>query len=263
MPNTWPIPLYDLISYIVFLFNSRFSYSTIRCYISGISFVLKINDFEDVTQRFVISKLLDGAKRLQGKKLDTRLPITRPLLIDIVRVLPQACNSTFEVKLFTAAFSIAFFGFMRIGEIAVKNGNSNHTILFENIKLMEKTVEIYLASSKNDQFGKGITISITRQSGVICPVQSMNAYFDARPSVKGVCFCHFDTSPLTYYQFSSILKKTLKLLKVDHERILSHSFRIGRATNCAMEGMSDEDIKTLGRWKSNVFKNYIRIPECL
>lgn len=243
------------------MFQSGTAYSTIRSYISGLSFFLKLNDYDDLTKKFVIGKLLDGAKRIRGKSNDSRLPITKPLLNNIIRVLPYICSSKFEVKLFQAAFLVAFYGFMRVGEIAVKSSNSRHTILFNNVRILEETIEIFLASSKTDQYGKGIYIVIPKQAE-LCPLQAMKIYLESRPSVEGVFFCHFDTTPLTCYQFTTILKKTLKLLKVNHENILSHSFRIGMATHCSMEGMSDEDIKSLGRWKSNVFKNYIRIPSC-
>ncbi|VDI00683.1 Hypothetical predicted protein [Mytilus galloprovincialis] len=73
-------------------------------------------------------------------------------------------------------------------------------------------------------------------------------------------FCHFDGKPLTKYQFSAILKKSLHALGIDNARWSSHSFRIGMATACAIEGLSDEKIKSLGRWKSGAYLRYIRTP---
>lgn len=38
-----------------------------------------------------------------------------------------------------------------------------------------------------------------------------------------------------------------------------HSFRIGRATDRAKQGVSESEIKALGRWESRAFQNYIRL----
>jgi hypothetical protein len=42
----------------------------------------------------------------------------------------------------------------------------------------------------------------------------------------------------------------------------AHSFRIGAATTAAMLGKNYDEIKYMGRWKSDSFKKYIRM-DCL
>ena len=39
----------------------------------------------------------------------------------------------------------------------------------------------------------------------------------------------------------------------------THSFRIGAAKHAAKIGKSDDEIMTMGRWKSDSYKRYIRI----
>ena len=73
-------------------------------------------------------------------------------------------------------------------------------------------------------------------------------------------FCHFDSKPFNRDQFSSVLKHSLAVLGVSGAQFTSHSFRIGMATICAMEGVPDNQIKTLGCWKSGEYLRYIRIP---
>lgn len=43
-------------------------------------------------------------------------------------------------------------------------------------------------------------------------------------------------------------------------RYKGHSFRIGAASHAADRGLSDAQIRALGRWKSNAFQRYIRVP---
>ena len=52
----------------------------------------------------------------------------------------------------------------------------------------------------------------------------------ARPDVPGFLFCHYSGKPLSRYQFSSVLSKTLNLLGIDSKLYQSHIFRIGSAT---------------------------------
>lgn len=260
--ETWPIPLHDIVSYIAFMFKSGFSHSTVSCYMSGISFYSKLNDLEDNSQRFIVKKLLDGYKRLSGNKIDPRLPITRPLLRDIVKVLPNICKSVFETKLFRSAFTLCFHGMFRVSELTYKGQEySDHSIKCQNVTFVDGGLQVFLQSSKTDQHGAGVTIFIPNQvDKEICPVLALNSFKTVCSNQSGPLFCHFDKSPLTNYQFSAMLKNALKILGIVNSKITSHSFRIGMATTLAMESVSDDEIKRLGRWKSSVYLRYIRIP---
>lgn len=260
--DVWPIPLDDLTSFIVYMFRKKLSHSTVSGYISGLSYFNKINNLEDNTQKFVVRKLIEGIKRLGGpNQKDTRLPITRDILEKLLRSLAVICKNGYETKLFMASFSLAFHGFMRVGEITVDCKNKQmHTVKFENIKLCDARLEVLLTSSKTDQFGSGTTIVISKQKNKnVCPVQIMANFIKVRPPYLGPLFCHFDGSPLTRYQFSALLKRSLSVIGIENNGFKSHSFRIGMATTCALEGISDEQIKEMGRWKSQAFLRYIRI----
>ena len=94
----------------------------------------------------------------------------------------------------------------------------------------------------------------------VCPVATLKCYLEVRPNILGPVFCHFDHKPLTRYQFSAVLKKAINLLDYGIYNFKSHSFRIGMATSLSMEGYSDEQIKIMGRWESNAYLRYIRLP---
>ena len=118
-----------------------------------------------------------------------------------------------------------------------------------------------MVTSKTEQFGKGVSIHISAQaSKTLCPVFNLKKFLNSRSLFGGPLFCHFDCNPLTRYQFAAILKKSLSLLGVDHSHMTSHSFSIGMATTCVIAGIPDEQIKTLGRWKSGTYLRYIGIP---
>jgi hypothetical protein len=47
---------------------------------------------------------------------------------------------------------------------------------------------------------------------------------------------------------------------LDTMKYEGHSFRIGAATFSAECGFSDTQIRAMGRWRSDAFLKYIRIP---
>jgi hypothetical protein len=82
------------------------------------------------------------------------------------------------------------------------------TIEIENVKVHLDGIELILATSTIDQFDRGLTIFISEQGNInSCPVINLNEFLRVRPSGRGPLFGHFDRSPLTRYQFTSVLKK--------------------------------------------------------
>ena len=79
-----------------------------------------------------------------------------------------------------------------------------------------------------DQYGTGVTIHLAPQGDKqLCPVQALNVFLTFRPKIDGILFCPFDDRPLTKYQSSSMLKRSLSVLDMSHSTLSSHSLRIG------------------------------------
>ncbi|KAJ8303595.1 hypothetical protein KUTeg_019991 [Tegillarca granosa] len=245
LPTCWPPPLVHVIQFIAALSLRGLAHSTSRLYVAAISYECKINNLPDVTNNFIITKLLEGMKRLKHRP-DTRLPITLDLLSQLINSLPHVCTNLYEAKLFSCAFSLAFFGFMRIGEFAQTNCQATNNVLqLEDVILDEihEKVILRFRHSKTDQYGKGVTLEIPKTGKIYCPFMSLKHYLGARPSVPGILFCHFGGDPLTRYQFSSVLRKTLSFFNIEFKYYKSHSFRIRAATTASAAGMSDHDIQ--------------------
>ncbi len=85
-------------------------------YISAISFHHKVNGLLDNTTNFSVSKMLEGYRRVKPSQ-DCRTPIVFETLVLIIDQLNQICISPFEVSLFRAAYTMAFFGLFRVGEL--------------------------------------------------------------------------------------------------------------------------------------------------
>ena len=268
LPDKFPVPLKDLALFIAFLSAQNYAPTTATTYIAAVGYFHKLNDWPDPTEKFIIRRMLDGFGRKVGRGVDVRQPITLDLLKRIVLALPHICANSFEASLFHAAFTLAFFGFMRVGEItSASNRDRKISLAPSDIQVRQekgvRALRVTIRHSKNNQNGPPQVISIPSQADrTICPVEAMQNFAGARPNGAATLFCHFDTSPLTRAQFTGVLSKALDFVGVTGQ-FGSHSFRIGAATTAAMQGVPDDQIQEMGRWRSSAFRTYIRIPvEC-
>ena len=98
--------------------------------------------------------MLKGFQRLNPTK-DSRAPVTLQMLKGFPLALKNVIASKFEALLFSTAFSIAFFGFLCIGEMIAcgKSSDNSHLIHVTDVAIYEQNVEITLRFSKTDQLG--------------------------------------------------------------------------------------------------------------
>ena len=87
----------------------------------------------------------------------------------------------------------------------------------------------------------------------MCPVKALLSYLAVRGNSDGPLFKYSDGSYLTQQRLVETVQDAIK-------KYCGHSFRIGAATTAAKQGMEDSVIKTLGRWRSMAYLEYICIP---
>jgi hypothetical protein len=262
LPQSWPIPLEHLLLFIAYCSNNGLAASSVATYISGIGHFHKIHGLSDTTTSFLVVKSLEGLRRIQGGPAqDLRAPITLPLLESLIASLKHVCTNKYEQVLFSAAFSVAFFGLLRVGEFTTPSSNysGQRLLLVNDVHISDNTMQLCIRWSKTDQYGLSTTISIRATGGLYCPVSNMQIYLKNRTHFSNNhLFVHFNAKSLTRYQFTSVLRKTLQFINAPMF-IRSHSFRIGGATYFASQGVSDEQLKSMGRWKSSAYTRYIRL----
>ncbi|MEW8547200.1 MAG: tyrosine-type recombinase/integrase [Candidatus Thiodiazotropha sp.] len=189
----------------------------------------------------------------------------------MLQAFPTALNnvtsSAYEALLFSTAFSVAFFGFLRIGEMIAdgKSCDTSRIIQLSDVSIYDENIKITLRFSKTDQCGKSaMLLFFPSQQKQICPVTLMKKFLQVRPKTQGPLFCHFGGQPITRYQFTTILNKVVKFTGSNlSSRIKGHSFRIGAATLASSQNVSDSDIKQMGRWseQSASYSRYIRLDK--
>ena len=89
--STDPHPsLHQLVHFIAFLSVNGYSPATIASYGSGIASTLRLHGLTDITQRFIIKRLLTVCRR-RNSRCDARLPITIDILRRIIPALQSVC----------------------------------------------------------------------------------------------------------------------------------------------------------------------------
>ena len=92
----------------------------------------------------------------------------------------------------------------------------------------------------------------------IFPVRSLWDYFKVRGHTVGPLFSYMDGNAVSRSFFTQQLHLSIQWANCKIKFYKNHSFRIGRATVCAGQGMSLEDIPRFGCWSSPAVTNYVR-----
>ena len=125
---------------------------------------------------------------------------------------------------------------------------------------MTTGVCLRIKQSKTDPFRQGVDVYVGATRKAVCQVDALLRYLEVRSSTAGPLFIHTDGIPLTRASLVSRLKQALCQVGIQPDAFNGHSFRIGAATTAAQRGMEDSLIQTLGRWKSDAYKLYIKLP---
>ena len=121
-------------------------------------------------------------------------------------------------------------------------------------------IKIHLKGSKPDQTRRGMDLHVGKIGNKLCPVAAILAYLVVRGRDNGPLFRQKNGSPLSHQHLVQVLRYWLTAAGMDCSRYSGHSFRIGAATTAIARGVPESIVQTLGRWESDSFKRYIRIP---
>lgn len=227
----------------------------------GIAFYHKIHGWYDPRTVFIIKKLLEGCNRLKKTK-DVRAPILRSSLKLICNQLAAVCVDAYETILFKAVYQLTYFGLFRVSELVQTSVSDNEKPLkVEDVTFTpdRTSMTVRIRQSKTNQKGQPTFLNFPCEcDSDLCPVCAVINYCQIRPKTNGLFFIHKNCKALTRYQFSAVLAKAIREAKIGSQHFRAHSFRIGRATQLASDGVPMHIIQKLGRWRSTAVKTYIR-----
>ena len=121
---------------------------------------------EDPTRHPLVRQVLDGAKRMLAHRV-AKEPITPEILKALVERFAKHDGTLSNIRTLTIIF-IGFAGFFRYNELA--------KLRECDITLLPEYLEIFLESSKTDQYRDGAVIVIARTGTECCPVAMLERY---------------------------------------------------------------------------------------
>lgn len=276
------IPLHDripaseilLIKFVSFLAKEKLKPGSINTYLVGVrSAHVDAGLGNPLEGKLLLRRALRGVFRVHGTPRQPRYPVT----IDILRRICAAnTGDPWEDRLFAAAATLGFYGFLRAGEFVIKARTYNasvHPAVGDVAFHVKDTVagqalrgfEFTIKASKTDQFRVGSKIFIGVGLALPCPVIAMASYAAPRAHLPDTApssplFVHADGTIFTHAQFINALEQRLCVAGIPVAGFSGHSFRIGAATTAAAAGVEDSLIRAMGRWRSDCYRTYIHTP---
>ena len=218
---------------------------------------------EDPTQCKIVKQTLAGAKRIRAHKTQKKEPITPEILQDLVKRFAGNEAPLTDVRV-VAICLLGFAGFLRFSEIEMLKES--------DVQIFQEHMEIFIESSKTDQYRDGAWISISRSNSATYPVAMLERYI-AMGSVGAASDMHLfrgivhtksgenlrQKGGLSYTCMRELLLQKLAELGLDAKQFGLHSLRSGGASAAANAGVPDRLFKRHGRWRSeNAKDGYVK-----
>ena len=255
--------------YVAFLAKSV-KHSTIKGYLAAVRHLhIRCGYQLNLTKCLRLHLVCRGIKRSQGISIRTRLPITVAHLRFFYSILAIEYTSNYDSLMIWAAMTLAFFGFMRLGELTCNSRFNPDThltpldITFHPSQSNPCHLSVRVKVSKTDPFRVGHTLYIGKTNGNVCPVQAMKLYLSKRGITPGPLFKFLSGKPLTKDALTAETRQLLSFLGIKGSDYAGHSYRIGAATAAASVGLPPWLVKTLGRWSSDCYERYIQCPQSI
>ncbi len=254
--------------YITWLSTQFKSANSVRNYVSGVRFMHKQCNVEcEAMDSFPVACLLRAIDITMRRPPHRMLPITPEILAQLVAMTPQLGAAGPAVKV---ALLFGFYGMLRMSNIAPTSiatfDPSRHTCRGDVLIQLPGIVLVIKWSKTLQDMGASQLVPLPHMPGH--PMDPLQAYLDLLHSsptshpnqalltrqVNGL------PEPFTATFLSHLLKDMLTPLALDPGLYSYHSLRRGGATAAYHAGVSVDDIKRHGGWKSESFWAYISAP---
>lgn len=206
-----------------------------------------------------VKRALKVAAKLAVPKGKQKLPLDRRDLRRVVYALADRGRADFQGVRDRALFLLGWVGMFRSSELV---GVTWRDVCFAE----EGGALIYVPRSKTDQAGQGawVFIAACPEEPLMCPVAALRVLQSVTTSGEapavGPVFVGRASHPVALAKTTVAvrLRKALQAVGVQEwELYAAHSLRRGGATWAVRQGVSWRRVQIMGRWKSDVVREYL------
>lgn len=213
-----------------------------------------------------LSMIKAGARKLQGDShmRPPRPPVTIAMLDSLAKHLS---DSPFDLSV-KACAAIAFYGLARLGEIVTDSQSSfspekqprRRDACLHSTGQRNKVLQVRLPHSKTKKPGEEHHLTLIEQKRLDPFAAFTEHWFSSNCGPDEHIFAYRNDRglvvPLTRTAF---MRRCNEAWAIDgFLRFTGHSFRIGGTNRLLDLGISEDDVKDMGRWKSDKWKVYVR-----
>ncbi len=239
--------------------SERCATATIKRRLSAIQNAHEALNVRSPTSEPLVRHAMRGISRTLGTSQRQAEPVTRKLLVKLMRSIP--CQSVSDIR-DRALLLLGFSGAFRRAELTALD--------LDDFAFSARGVVVTVRKSKTDQEGQGRKVAIPRSKGPLCAVTALTKLlrlirtddeFDAlfRRTHRSGCFLK---QRLSSAYVSTVIKSRLTAIGVDATDYSAHSLRAGLVTEAARAGVPSWKIRQQTGHKSDaMLGRYIRDVE--
>ena len=254
-----PLPILEptILRYIGYLDLQGLAPATVKMYLSAI-------------RAWVVSLGMDPPTiwtprvHLMIKAISRSKPLPRqaaPATYEHVHAMLGCLGGSRDHLIAAAAIALQYFACLRASELcsdpALGYIPSRADIAFPSLSPPLMTFRV--RSSKT--IPHGFTVHLGCSKKAVCAVCINYLYLQSHPLPPSAPLYQFSSGQhMTYNIYNALIKHLLHVAGYDSALYSSHSIRAGAATQAARSGLPREDIKRLGRWRSQAYETCLRPP---
>ena len=248
--------------YLNFLIQKAKSSAPVVEAVNALSWVHQLSTVEDPTEHSLVRQVLAASKRILAHHTAKKEPITPEILSKLVDKFAMADASLSDIRTVTFCL-LGYAGFFRFEELA--------KLRESDVLIYAGHMEIFIESSKTDQYRDGAWVVISRTNSKCCPVAMLERYrCMSSSSVSDKCLfrgiVHTKSGDklrasggLSYTRVRELVLEKLVAIGLNKRQFGVHRLRSGGASAAAQAGVPDRWFKRHGRWRSeNAKDGYIK-----